>query len=129
MYVEIEMNATDSVHDVVSLADCRSDIESGGRIATRAMERVANFIRESMDDSVSVHISYEVEEGVDREGNRTYRTDFDRIRNIELVAQSFSDLDSDVLRQIHLATGLKAETEYDDAGPGRNVFRYRLKNE
>jgi hypothetical protein len=42
------------------------------------------------------------------------------------VAESFKDLDEEVLRQVHLATGLKADTEYDDEG--RAGFRYRLKN-
>lgn len=120
------MNATDSVHDVVSLADCREDIEEGGRVGTRAMERVAKYLRESLSDSVSVHLSYAVEEGVDRDGEREFRTDFDRIRNIELVAESFKDLDEEVLRQVHLATGLTADTEYDDEGQAG--FRYRLKN-
>lgn len=122
------MNATDSVHDVVSLADCREDIEEGGRIGTRAMERVAKYLRETLNDSVSVHLSYAVEEGVDPDGNREFRTDFDRVRNIELVAESFKNLDAEVLRKVHLATGLTAETEYDDSGPGRSGFRYRLNN-
>lgn len=124
--VRVCMDTKDSEYSVVSLADRRQDLESGGQKGARAMEHIAKYLRESLSESVSVHINYEADEGVDMDGDRMFERDLESVRDIELVAQSFSELDPEVLRKVHLSTGLTAETEYDDSGIGANVFRYRL---
>lgn len=111
----------------MNIFDIDSDIVKGGESRARAMEKVAKYLESSLSNNVTVSVEYGVDEGVDFDGERVFRTDRDIVHEIEIRSLNASAIDWGVVQKVHVLTSLKGEGSYDDESIGGGKYLYRYK--